>query len=1057
MKPLLLFALLSIQAISFGQLTFEELTGPNDFNISVIRKSPIGEFFIQAANDNESIYTSLDGQTWTKTALPVSSRLFDIQYFSDGTPVLKPEYGVHLVRRDGVWHKMSMDGGWREVEASFIKADTLFVFQDQSFGYSLDKGKTFVTMFTFGENIVDHSAHLFKFNHHFILHHTAGASDNLSIFTNEGERIVNKSLDLSIASFTYHPCGQVLICDDDRYYLIKEDEVIVREGSTQTIIPNFNYSTEFFVEGDHYFFRTENRIYKSTGCDFTWNIIASSDVIDEKDNIWVSPDSDIYLNDNASDFYIVQPAGSGQWEEHRPDINYPFLHTINESQKGHHALLTSSALFHKNTVDPDWIEMDSSGGANYVIQYSPNGGLYLNRDSEIQYSIDNGVSFTTIPLPESELPFFAYGLQVLDDNILVVFGGLYDECFVTVNNGQDWKRFVTPYFFDHPLIKLVDNYLLMAEFYYDARVTKINLVSGATETQSLGDFQALDVYGGTIMDDGTIYFVVEDIFSGTQTGLYRFRFDEGSTFVGLHDELTYSYVLISSGTDVIGIGSGQYHIFNGEEIETYPIIGLPQDGTRKYIVASNKHLYVIVDQTKVFRSTKPLSYPQFISGSVHHTSDQDCITDTLDPGLKYWQVKVEGDDYLRITTTNSEGQFKFSVPEGNFTISSQPLNAHWDLCDAAYQVAVNESSPNIDQDFQAIVLSSCADLEVDFSTPLLRRCFDNYYSFRVRNTGPQSTLGTTLTVKLDPFFEFTSATIPYTLVGDSILVFNLGVMAVNDEINFYIFFKLSCDAELGMEHCLTGTLQDDNECGESRSTYTECQENIGSYDPNDKRTFNELGEEAETVDKGEYIYYHIRFQNTGTDTAFNIRVIDPLSPKLDLSTLEMLSASQTYTHFISDGPALVVLFDDILLPDSSTNEPASHGFFKFRVKPLPEYDYETNIPNQARIYFDFNDPILTNEANMIIRQPVGTKDVKDLMAFDVYPNPTNSLLTLTMAESDFDRISEYEIIDHLGRTITQSSLLNRKAIDVSHLAQGVYNLLLRENQVIVGMRKFVRL
>lgn len=27
---------------------------------------------------------------------------------------------------------------------------------------------------------------------------------------------------------------------------------------------------------------------------------------------------------------------------------------------------------------------------------------------------------------------------------------------------------------------------------------------------------------------------------------------------------------------------------------------------------------------------------------------------------------------------------------------------------------MNESSPNIDQDFQAIVLSSCADLEVDF-------------------------------------------------------------------------------------------------------------------------------------------------------------------------------------------------------------------------------------------------------------------------------------------------------------------------------------------------------
>ena len=98
-------------------------------------------------------------------------------------------------------------------------------------------------MFTFSESIIDHSAHLFKFDHHFVLHHTAGASDNLSIFTNEGERIVSKSLDLSIASFTYHPCGQVLINDYDRYYLIKDDEVIVREGSTQSIIPEFNFSS----------------------------------------------------------------------------------------------------------------------------------------------------------------------------------------------------------------------------------------------------------------------------------------------------------------------------------------------------------------------------------------------------------------------------------------------------------------------------------------------------------------------------------------------------------------------------------------------------------------------------------------------------------------------------------------------------------------------------------------------------------------------------------------------------------------------------------------------
>jgi uncharacterized repeat protein (TIGR01451 family) len=142
--------------------------------------------------------------------------------------------------------------------------------------------------------------------------------------------------------------------------------------------------------------------------------------------------------------------------------------------------------------------------------------------------------------------------------------------------------------------------------------------------------------------------------------------------------------------------------------------------------------------------------------------------------------------------------------------------------------------------------------------------------------------------------------------------------------------------------------------------------NIGSFDPNDKRVFNSEGLETETVDKGQYIYYHIRFQNTGTDTAFKVRILDPLSPKLDLSTLEMLSASHAYEYVLTDGPALEVTFDNILLPDSSTNEAASNGYVKFRIKPLPEYDYGTVIPNQAGIFFDFNAPVYTNETSLLI-------------------------------------------------------------------------------------------
>jgi len=171
----------------------------------------------------------------------------------------------------------------------------------------------------------------------------------------------------------------------------------------------------------------------------------------------------------------------------------------------------------------------------------------------------------------------------------------------------------------------------------------------------------------------------------------------------------------------------------------------------------------------------------------------------------------------------------------------------------------------------------------------------------------------------------------------------------------------------------------------------------------------------------------------------------------------MLSASHSYEYFISDGPELVVLFDDVLLADSTTNEPASHGFFKFRVKPLPEFDYGTSIPNEADIYFDFNEPVITNEAIMFILPPVGTKEIKDLLEFNVFPNPASNVLNITFGENDGIRIDAYEIIDHLGRRVLEKEYSGSNIIPVARLAPGMYNLMLKEKGIVVGMEKFVRL
>ncbi len=48
------------------------------------------------------------------------------------------------------------------------------------------------------------------------------------------------------------------------------------------------------------------------------------------------------------------------------------------------------------------------------------------------------------------------------------------------------------------------------------------------------------------------------------------------------------------------------------------------------------------------------------------------------------------------------------------------------------------------------------------------------------------------------------------------------------------------------------------------------------------------------------------------------------------------------------------------MPDSTTNEVESHGFIKFKVNQIPNLAEGIVLENNAGIYFDFNDPIITN-------------------------------------------------------------------------------------------------
>ncbi len=89
MKNFISASLLFFPIFLFGQLTFEEVSIPPDFSIKYLVQSPTGEYFAQGMNEYNSIYTSQNGVDWVQSNFPKNHDLVDVQFFDDGTPLIK--------------------------------------------------------------------------------------------------------------------------------------------------------------------------------------------------------------------------------------------------------------------------------------------------------------------------------------------------------------------------------------------------------------------------------------------------------------------------------------------------------------------------------------------------------------------------------------------------------------------------------------------------------------------------------------------------------------------------------------------------------------------------------------------------------------------------------------------------------------------------------------------------------------------------------------------------------------------------------------------------------
>lgn len=203
----------------------------------------------------------------------------------------------------------------------------------------------------------------------------------------------------------------------------------------------------------------------------------------------------------------------------------------------------------------------------------------------------------------------------------------------------------------------------------------------------------------------------------------------------------------------------------------------------------------------------------------------------------------------------------------------------------------------------------------------------------------------------------------------------------------------------------------------------DCQQNRASYDPNDKSA-QPVGYDSTHHYINQYIGidYKVRFQNTGTDTAFDVVILDTISPYLNIGSLRMGTSSHAYTWTIINDNVLKVMFYDIKLPDSLVNEPLSHGFFRYRIEQMPNNPIGTIINNFAAIYFDFNPPIITNTTWHTVGEDFEEIDVAidkifvDNIDVDVYPNPFIYATTIEVKEAQYQHL-ELSVFDLGGRAV----------------------------------------
>lgn len=309
-------------------------------------------------------------------------------------------------------------------------------------------------------------------------------------------------------------------------------------------------------------------------------------------------------------------------------------------------------------------------------------------------------------------------------------------------------------------------------------------------------------------------------------------------------------------------------------------------------------------------------------------------------------------------------------------------------------------------------------------------------SLHVNNLGINSVASSTLVLKYDPTVSFSIASItPSSVVPDSI-VWNFSGPT---DTTIAVFFNVPANPllngyVLNFRSYLTNISPSDV-YSQNNSDTLEC-EIFNSYDPNEKSA-NPVGDYGpHFIPPHQKLEYQVNFQNTGNFPARNIVIRDTLSQYLNINSIRFLGSSHPCQVSLENG-ILTAYFNDINLVPSSVNEPLSHGYLLYEITPLNGLTEGTMIHNKAHIFFDYNDPVITNNTNHTITYTIGLENQIPNNFLSIFPNPVKDVLNIRANQI----LGKIEITDILGKLVMVTEISNETTtLNTESLSSGIYTI-----------------